>query len=52
MGLEGALNITEKMETLSQSLALNKVPGTWEFVAYPSKKLLEAWFLDLCDRCE
>jgi len=46
LGLEGALNITDKMEILTNDLALNKVPGTWTAVAYFSKKSLAPWFLD------
>lgn len=50
LGLVGALNITEEMESLSQALTLNKVPASWEKVAYFSKKGLLAWFQDLIDR--
>lgn len=38
LGLTGALNVTDAMENLSKSLTLNKVPASWEKVAYPSKK--------------
>jgi len=50
LGLVGALNITEDMELLSQGLILNKVPASWEKVAYFSKKGLLAWFNDLIER--
>lgn len=50
MGLEGALNITDKMEILTNELALNKVPTTWTSVAYFSKKNLSAWFNDKLER--
>ncbi len=50
LGLEGALNITDAMESLSQSLTFNKVPDTWEKKAYFSKKTLNMWFIDLLDR--
>lgn len=52
MGLDGALNITDKMEILTNELALNKVPGTWTAVAYFSKKNLASWFTDKQDRVE
>lgn len=51
LGLTGALNITDAMETLSQSLSFNKVPTTWETKAYFSKKLLASWFADMIERC-
>jgi len=50
LGLNGALNMTDAMEGLLRSLAINKVPENWEKVAYFSKKLLQAWFFDLIDR--
>ena len=46
-GLAGALNITEDMETLSQSLFLNKQPALWVKYAYFSLKDLVMWFDDL-----
>jgi len=41
-GLKGQLNITEAMESLSKSLSINKVPGTWgdPLIAYFSNKSL------------
>lgn len=50
LGMIGALNITESMETLSTGLTLNKVPATWEKVAYFSKKGLLSWYNDMIDR--
>jgi len=50
MGLQGALNITDAMEGLSNSLFLNRVPGNWEKYAYFSKKPLALWFADLLER--
>lgn len=46
-GLKGQLNITDAMETLSTSLALNRVPAEWEKYAYFSKKSLMDWFADM-----
>lgn len=44
LGLTGALNITDAMENLQRSLQFNKVPASWESVAYPSRKNLALWF--------
>lgn len=52
LGLEGALNMTDQMEILQQCLTYNKVPATWEEVAYASKKPLLAWFNDMLERCK
>lgn len=52
MGLSGALNMTESMEKLAQSLEFNRVPANWEEKAYFSKKTLGPWFSDLIDRCK
>jgi dynein heavy chain len=50
LGLEGALNMTDSMESLNNSLRLNRVPDKWGSF-YASKKPLAAWFLDLKERC-
>jgi dynein heavy chain len=50
LGLTGALNMTDAMENLQKSLQYNKVPSSWETVAYPSKKVLSMWFNELLDR--
>lgn len=52
LGIAGALNITDKMETLASCLMLNKVAPAWEKLAYPSLKPLGAWFPDLVKRQE
>lgn len=51
LGLDGALNMTDAMDALSQSLILNKVPPTWS-TFYMSKKPLDSWFIDLKKRCD
>jgi len=51
-GLKGQLNITEVMEGLSNSLAINMIPDTWTAKAYFSKKTLADWFMDLLLRVE
>jgi dynein heavy chain len=50
MGIGGLLNITEKMEALAADLMSNKVNALWGEKAYPSLKLLSAWFADLIER--
>jgi dynein heavy chain len=50
LGMTGALNMTDAMETLSTCLGINKVPAAWEAVSYFSKKLLSSWFADLLER--
>jgi dynein heavy chain len=50
LGISGALNVTEKMETLATDLQINKVTAVWMGVAYPSLKTLAAWFADLLER--
>jgi dynein heavy chain len=40
LGLTGALNVTDAMELLSNCLLFNRVPPSWEKVAYFSKKPL------------
>merc|ERR1712070_233841 len=52
LGMEGALNMSDKMDTLLKCLGLNRVTPTWEAKAYPSKKALSAWFVDLLARVE
>ena len=43
--------MSDAMDSLAKSLVLNRVPGSWEKKAYPSRKLLAAWFDDLILRC-
>eukprot|EP00516_Mucochytrium_quahogii_P000925 CAMPEP_0203746968 /NCGR_PEP_ID=MMETSP0098-20131031/2236_1 /ASSEMBLY_ACC=CAM_ASM_000208 /TAXON_ID=96639 /ORGANISM=" , Strain NY0313808BC1" /LENGTH=4160 /DNA_ID=CAMNT_0050635227 /DNA_START=190 /DNA_END=12669 /DNA_ORIENTATION=+ len=58
-GLDGALNMTEGMEHLAESLEKSMVPGrdpfhkcSWEKYAWWSKKSLMPWFADLLKRVE
>jgi dynein heavy chain, axonemal len=59
-GLDGALNMSEAMEDLAGALAVNQVPGrdplskcgSWERLAWPSRRGLASWFGDLLRRCE
>lgn len=50
LGLQGALNITDAMESLSQCLQFNRVSPIWTKLAYYSKKNLASWYQDLIDR--
>lgn len=50
LGLDGALNMSDSMESLLETLPLDRVPATW--AAYPSLKSLGAWFADLLTRIE
>lgn len=38
------------MEVLQKELIINKVPGSWAQVAYPSLKKLQEWYTDLLQR--
>ncbi len=42
--------MTDAMDNLAKSLTLNRVPASWEKKAYPSRKLLNAWYDDLLER--
>jgi dynein heavy chain len=48
LGLEGALNISDAMDNLANSLFLNKVPAIWEKDAYPSSRSECAMLLFRC----
>jgi dynein heavy chain len=50
LGLTGALNISEAMEGVTDALFLNRVPGSWASVGYPSLKALGAWIENLKQR--
>jgi len=52
LGISGALNVSDGMESLSKSLQTNKVNPSWTKRAYPSLKLLGAWFSDLVLRVD
>ena len=50
LGLKGDLQMSERMETLLLALAEDKVPASWESLAYPSKRALGSWFHDFLQR--
>ena len=56
-GLNGQLNMSQGMEEMATCLEINQVPGrnpfhscSWERLAWPSKKNLTTWFMDLLQR--
>jgi len=51
MGLEGALNITDKMENSMNSMIIQKVPGPW-VSAWRTNKTLDPWFADVVARTD
>jgi len=46
LGLQGALNMSDAMETLQSCMGLNRVCPLWVKYSYPSLKNLGAWFAD------
>lgn len=46
-GFMGLLTISEKMEGIINAIYLNRVPGEWAVLAYPSKRGLSSWLLNL-----
>jgi dynein heavy chain len=56
-GLNGQLNMSQKMEDLAAALSINQVPGrnpfstsSWEVLAWPSQKSLMSWFNECLQR--
>jgi len=52
LGITGQLNVTERMEALSQALLENHVNSVWAALAFPSLKPLAAWLADLALRVQ
>lgn len=50
LGISGALNVTDNMESLAVDLQANKVNALWAEKAFPSLKLLSSWFANLLQR--
>jgi len=50
--LKGLVVMSNELEAMSNSIAVNQVPEMWEKKAYPSMKPLSAWFDDLIMRIE
>lgn len=49
-GLRGDLSISEPMERLMDALYANKVPASWENLAWPSMAALAPWLADFHER--
>jgi len=49
-GFLGLLTISERMENIIESIFLNKVPVSWSNLAYPSKRGLTSWLINLEQR--
>ena len=47
LGFRGDLTMSEPMEELCNSLFLDRVPKSWESLAYPSMRSLGSWLSDL-----
>jgi dynein heavy chain len=50
LGFKGELTTSDKMEELANSLFLDRVPKSWEKLAYPSMRSLGLWLTDLQGR--
>lgn len=51
-GIRGLLSISERMEAIINAIALNRVPVPWSNLAYPSKRGLGSWLMNLESRVE
>lgn len=52
LALNGELTSTEQMEKTIDSLVIERVPTTWQDLAYPSIRGLSSWLTNLNARCE
>ncbi|KAJ1514588.1 Dynein heavy chain 1, axonemal [Coelomomyces lativittatus] len=50
--LKGIMVMSEKLDTMANSMYLNQVPALWSARAYPSLKPLASWVNDLIARIE
>lgn len=51
-GIQGLLTISESMENIIDSISFNRVPVLWQSLAYPSKRGLASWIMNLLKRIE
>jgi dynein heavy chain len=51
-GLKGLLTMSEKMETLQNSLNLERIPSSWQILSYPANRSLTSWIDNLVCRIE
>lgn len=49
-GFLGLLTISERMEQIIDSIFFNRVPAAWSVLAYPSKRGLTSWLMNLEQR--
>lgn len=49
-GFLGLLTISERMEAIIDSIFYNRVPESWSKLAYPSKRGLTSWLVNLDQR--
>jgi dynein heavy chain len=52
LGFAGELTMSDKMEALMQSLYMDRVPGSWASLAWPSLRPLAGWLLNFNGRLE
>lgn len=50
LGLEGLLQMSERMDKLKSDLFFNRVPESWTRLAYPSMRSLASWNKNLLER--
>ena len=50
LGLKGDLTMSEPMENIMFALAEDRVPASWEKIAYPSLRGLGSWLVNLLQR--
>lgn len=50
LGFAGKLTMSEPMERLELELSLDRVPGTWAKLAWPSLRALASWKVNLSER--
>lgn len=46
-GFLGLLTISERMEAIIDAIFMNKVPASWSVLAWPSKRGLASWLINL-----
>lgn len=51
-GIQGLLTISESMENIIDAISFNRVPVLWQGLAYPSKRGLASWIMNLLKRIE
>lgn len=50
--LRGILTYSDAMEKLAYAIDMKRVPETWQKVAYPTKRGLASWLINLETRLE